>query len=191
MGAASELTQIHGSESMKYFVWLCGLVGVDEPDHTYFQLAHALHSIRFLWSIPMDENRAADGVALRKKQQGCEESTDDPKDCTFFEMLVALALKITDTFEEPEDEEGAPTKWFFIFVENLGLDQYSDEYVNKNGKKCDIFCDISEIRDRFLSQGYKFDGEGWIFPLNSPPRDQRKVEIWCQLQDFLAENYHF
>ena len=33
------------------------------------------------------------------------------------------------------------------------------------------------------------DGVGGFFPLKYPKRDQKYLEIWYQLEDFVLENY--
>ena len=50
-----------------YFEWLYNLVcdGLYAGRNSYRKLLMFLHNTEFTWTIPMDENRASDGIDLR------------------------------------------------------------------------------------------------------------------------------
>ena len=40
-----------------------------------------------------------------------------------------------------------------------------------------------------LERRYLEDGDGGLFPLKCPRKDQRRVEIWYQMSAWVIENY--
>ena len=40
-----------------------------------------------------------------------------------------------------------------------------------------------------LAREYSDNGHGGLFPLKNPKKDQRKVEIWYQMTEYINENY--
>ena len=62
-----------------YFEWSCDLVCGDLYSNriSYRKLLMHLHGVEFVWYIPMDENRAKDGLDLRYRfsvSQGYEDT---------------------------------------------------------------------------------------------------------------------
>jgi hypothetical protein len=69
-------------------------------------------------------------------------------------------------------------------VENLDLMRFADDvYLQSDGKHI-----ITMVLDVLLQRTYTNKGVGGLFPLKRSKNDQRKVEIWYQLQEYLAEN---
>lgn len=179
----------------EYFSWLCDLAGINNSMHSYFLLASKLHELVFYYTdIKHDKNRATDGLKLRDDfldEKFPEDNYDyylasryiNEHPCTVFEMLIALAYRISETviFDE-EDYDGV--YWFWKMIENLGIDIYNDDdYYDLNPD------DIERIIDNLLDRNYEYNGEGGLFPLIRPETDQRDVEIWFQMESYLLENY--
>lgn len=178
--------------SSAYFEWLCDQVCIDVVNLSHWFLAKALHRKEFYWTVPNDDNRAFDGIALRDKF--LEESYNVNYDideleliegpCTMFEMLIALANRCEYMMAEPQIDD--TVKWFWELLRNVGLDDFSDDsFIDLGG-----YSAVYSILDRILERSYNSDGTGGLFPLKFPDKDQRKVEIWYQLSAYLIENYY-
>ena len=64
-------------------------------------------------------------------------------------------------------------------------DESDDNWDEESSEKVDYYV------DKLLGRDYFRDGFGGLFPLKHAKKDQRKVEIWYQLQNWLMENYEF
>lgn len=161
-----------------YFNWLHAKATLGAvPSKSYSLLLGVLHDTEFVWLLPGDDNRAEDGRELR------EEFLDEANlevdgswfgaGCSILEMLVAFA------YRAEFQTDIRPSEWFWQFVSNLGL---SDSY--------DEAFDAEEVSARlydFVWRTYGEDGSGGLFPMENPPEDQRKVEIWYQFCEYLVE----
>lgn len=173
-----------------YFDWLCIKAGIrpHDPKREYVKLAGALHGMIFkaLPSVKGDENRAMDGLQLRidfMNQNGELGSSTNRGPCTMFEMLVALAKRISYLMGSEESSHHT-SYWFYRLIDNLGLKKLSDDrYDFLNG---DFY--VEDTTDRVVYRQYSAYGEGGLFPLKDAQMDQRGVEIWYQMQAWLIEN---
>lgn len=170
-----------------YFHWLCEMMDVERMDRSYWLLAKDLWSTEFYSLVPHDENRAMDGLALREEYL---DVTNYPRyvhiegECTVLEMLVALARRIDFEMSDPYVERDSSVHWFWEMIDNLGLSEFTDEnYVDLNG-----IVEVEIILARFLERAYRRNGSGGLFPLMRSSSDQRKVEIWYQMNEYLMEN---
>ena len=163
----------------EYFGWLYGQVASlsnPNPQRTYWLLLEALHSKRFYWYIPNDDNRVQDGLELRYEfMNGPSESGDF---CSFLEMLIALSRRAA--FESTNDDT---MEWFWHLMDNLGLREMNDEALMDG----DLVRHIRQTLDNVVERRYDKDGRGGIFPLARPEHDQRKVELWYQMSSYLLE----
>lgn len=165
-----------------YFNWLYSQVGdtrIKNPNRTFWRLLKKLYTKEFVWFVANDDNRIADGRELRYEfveDEGL--TTVDPGwinlGCSMLEMLVGLSRQLA--FQD----EGEPRIWFWELMQNIGLDNYTDAV---------IFSDrtVDEILDRIIYRTYDPSGEGGLFPLARPEKDQRTVEIWYQANAYLLE----
>lgn len=165
-----------------------------EGDHGYLKLCAALHSLEFRPMLEMDENRSSECMALRNDFSEQNNNQDEVLyildrifgfDGTWMEILVVLAEKIAYDLADSEYEAGTG-KWFREMLENCGLneetnDQFDDPY-NEFQKVYDIVTVINNRR-------FGWDGEGGLFPLRWPKRDQRYAELIMQMNDYIEENY--
>lgn len=174
-----------------YFEWLCDTVAINEPDNSYFLLAKKLDFMPFLYTIPMDANRAKDGTDLRgqfESKTNYKAMYCDDTPCTMLEMLVALAVRINDIMYE-DDNHDKTAVWFWEMMTNVGLDIFTDaDYFKAGGDSA-----VEKIVDRIIERKYKKNGKGGLFPLSgcykNEMSDQRKVQIWYQMQTYLIEKY--
>lgn len=178
-------SQVYLNEELshEYFLWLRSLITDDEHN----TLIRHLHRRPFEWIIDNDDNRAYDGIALRDMfvDQTQYNQREYPEgDCSILEMLIGVAIRINDILIETEGEEKIAC-WFWEIIGNLGLIKFTDDCLFELGG----LIKIDQILDRFLGRKYNRNGEGGLFPLKNPEVDQRDVEIWYQMSEYLVENY--
>ena len=165
-----------------YFEWL--LDTVDCPPH-YSRLMRKLHSREFFWRLPLDANRASDGISFRGRYieemnpQATEEVFMHP--CSVLEMMVALACRIENDIMFDPALGNRSGMWFWIMIENLGLDGMDDDHFDNEN--------VDHIINVFMQRTYFNNGNGGLFPLKRPKENQRKIEIWYQMSAFLEENF--
>jgi len=65
-------------------------------------------------------------------------------------------------------------------MENLDLKKYNDDRPIPVKK-------VDDILDRVIHRKYKANGEGGFFPLKETNNDQRDVELWYQMSEYVLE----
>lgn len=175
---------MNGTLDDLYLIWLYDQVGnvkARSRTRTYWDLFLQLYKIEFVWFIPNDDNRAEDGLCLREQfleDHGYDIFEVNPhwmgEPCSFLEMLVALSRRLS--FEA----EGEPRVWFWHLIENLGLENCTDRSKYDQGK-------VEDIVNTVIWRTYDSDGHRGLFPMRHTRRDQRDVEIWYQLNEYLLD----
>ena len=168
----------------RYLTWLYSQIGsirLRNPERTFWSLSRQLYTTEFVWIVPNDDNRVADGLDLRREFLDGERVDKAWMDlgCSMLEMMIALSRRLA--FEA----EGEPRDWFWLLIDNLGLSNHSDAHcVNYRH-----FRQIEETLNRVIWRTYASNGRGGLFPLRRAPKDQTQTEIWYQLNAYLLENY--
>lgn len=164
-----------------YFEWLNGQVcGSRKASHKrYSTLLHILHEKEFTWFVANDDNRAEDGKDLRVEFVNESELSADHdwlhQYCSFLEMLTALSRNVAFLTDVATEE------WFWHFLEILELADFNDS--------SEIPIDLVEdILNTVVWRTYEPNGSGGLFPLRYAHQDQRKVELWYQMNAYLIEN---
>lgn len=169
----------------KYFEWLVNIVAQDRfnEETSYTKLFTHLHNTTFVYSLPLDRNRAFDGRDLRyrfSRRFGCDESALDnlPCVCSVFEMMVALSIRCEEYIMDDPAYGNRTSQWFWRMISSLGLNgeyngRYNENYVN-------------DVLHRFLNRDYDSDGKGGLFAINGCREDLRQIEIWDQLTMYLS-----
>lgn len=171
-----------------YRNWLLDTMHADG----YSILFDILYDTEFTWKLPEDERRASAGRYLRERFEAMEhlscrdEWTEWP--CSFLEMLVALAYSMESILYNPEYGESTYI-WFWTLMENLGLAALDDDMMLGSPQKQYRYVDA--VCRQVCERTYDRYGHGGLFPLNSSPEDQRKVEIWFQMQSYILENMDY
>lgn len=175
-----------------YFNWLCEKVHIDMGTVSYMLMAKELFHRYFESIVPNDDNRASDGRELREEflsEVGHLEALPylDNAPCSIFEMLIALARRMEFELCSAESSQDRTTTYFWELIGNLGLMALSDDVyaMNPGGWNADLKLCVN----RLVHRTYNRNGHGGLFPLKHPMEDQRKVEIWYQMQSYLEENY--
>lgn len=162
----------NGRLNEHYFLWLLQQVEWYEIDaYDYKDLLFKLHNITFTWLIGFDSNRAAKGISLRYEWNRSFDGNNEP--CSVLEMLIALARDWEHELTYDFKKGDRSAMWFWVMIENLGL------------------LDGGEIEEKvsvWLNREFDKSGNGSPFPLKRPHRDQRKIQIWFQVNDFVMEN---
>ena len=171
-----------------YYNWLCSLIADSKPKGrvSYSKLLDYLHHTEFVYTIPMDGNRYADGVNLRYRF-GYEHGIDAPVvascldiyPCSILEMMVALAFRCEEHIMFNPNYGMRAGRWFWIMIHNLGLeDMYDSNYDEET---------VNSVIWRFLDRKYTHDGKGGLIYIPNSQYDMRTTEIWYQMQRYLSQ----
>lgn len=171
-----------------YFEWMYQLVCDKQYSKklSYRKLLCRLHDTEFIYLIPMDSNRADDGVNLRYRF-GDEYSYEPPmitsyldeRACSVLEMLIALSLRCEEHIMDDPDIGNRTGQWFWNMIVNLDLGSMNDAMFDKEH--------VDDIISIFLNRQYKRNGEGGLFTIKHCRHDLRSVEIWYQMCWYLDE----
>ena len=177
--------------SEHYFYWLIGLIGDEYIGQNYQKLLWKLYARDYIWSLDLDENRAADGLYLRVLfAQSLGMNGRDPeilkiigvdpiRPCSILEMFIALSRRAENDLMHDPDYGDRTGKWFWEIVENLGLDTYDDYHWFED--------EVEKILNNFLFHKYKKSGMGGAFPLHNQMRDMRQTDLWWQMNAYMEE----
>ena len=168
----------------EYFNWLyhkaCG--GRYPDTISYRKLLLQLHSIPFRWVIARDENRAEDGIYLRRRFaydytdiEDADEYLTEP--CSVLEMMLALAIRCEETIMDDPEMGDRTTQWFWGMIATLGLGSMSDDRFDR------LY--VVDVINRFLNREYEPNGKGGLFKVRNCDYDLRDIEIWIQLLWYL------
>lgn len=167
-----------------YFNWLYDIMNLKysrESSVTSFEsLFRCLHSIHFIWDIRMDENRAADGVGLRKefyKETGYVDNGELDGPCSVLEMMIALSLRCENQIMDNPLYGDRSRFWFWVMIRNLGLGGETDDMFNEKR--------VMTAVEKFMYHDYERDGQGSLFYVRNTQKDHRQMEIWAQMSDYL------
>lgn len=150
---------------------------------TFDNLFEQLYDTIFVAIVSHDENRIADAKDLRDEflsdvgdVRGAVDWMKAP--CTMLELFVILSRELAFEMDDPA------SVWFWHLIEVLDLEQFDDRKYSQSSQEA-----IRATLDRVIWRTYEPDGHGGLFPLRSPERDQRDVELWYQLNAYLLEQF--
>lgn len=171
-----------------YLEWMYQIIcdGGPSKGRSYDHLLRCLHDTDFTYTIPMDGNRAEDGVDLRYRygyEMGCNGAVIsrylDDRPCSVLEMMVALCIRCEEHIMDDPDIGDRTGRWFWDMIRSLGLEEMDDERFDERY--------VRECVSRFLRRRYRKDGKGGLFTIREGKRDMRSVEIWYQMCWYLDE----
>ncbi len=162
--------------SRRYFDWMYHKVCAGKRA-SYRKLLRHLDRLEFNYTLPLDANRAEDGVDLRYTF-GEEKNLDmaavakllDARECTVLEMMVALCLRCEYIMGD-SDIGDRTSNWFWSMLRSLELERMTDERFDRHIVDAHI--------DRFLNKEYWADGHGGLFTVPGT-RDACHIDIWQQ-----------
>lgn len=156
-----------------YLGWLALQVRQDNG-RSYDQLLRIMLEKEFVWHVPNDDNRIADGLDVRREFTG-ETGLRVEGPCSVLEVLIGLSRHLEFM------AEGDAAGWAWQLLCNLELHKLSDPVGPRKAIRAD------EILETLIWRTYSPDGVGGFFPLAWPDEDQRKVEIWYQMAFYVDE----
>lgn len=174
-----------------YFQFLMRLINNERPQppaRNYGALLNFMYNMEFEYIIPLDENRAYDGLNLRYlfsteapyNYNDILDALDEP--CSILEMIIGLAHRIeTDITCEPDGIDRT-SEWFWQMISSLGLEDMTDS--NFDSDK------VIDILRCFLDRRYSPNGQGGLFTVDNYDGDMRDVEIWYQANIWLNEKIY-
>lgn len=172
--------------SNQYFGWMYQLVADDRYAKSYRKLFSKLHDTEFIFLIPMDGNRAEDGVDLRYRfgrENGYIDAVVanllDNMPCSVLEMMIALSIRCEENIMDNPDIGDRTGEWFWDMISSLGLLSMDDGHYDEKY--------VDDILTRFLERDYAPDGKGGLFSVKGSSVDMRNVEIWYQLCTYLQK----
>lgn len=170
----------------QYFNWMYHLVINRYSKLSYRKLFVRLHSTEFIYSIPMDDNRAEDGVELRYRFGREQQYSDttiasllDTGPCSILEMMIALSIRCEEHIMDDPDIGNRTGQWFWHMIINLGLDSMDDTKFDREY--------VDFVLKRLIERRYERDGKGGLFIVSNSRRDMRSVDIWYQMCWYLDE----
>jgi hypothetical protein len=172
----------------QYFTWLYEQFFSPEeqlyPHRTHWKLAKQLYEMEFTWVIPNDENRAADGLYLRylfrlEKDLDKTPMTWYEMPCSMLEMLIAISIRACFM------EGGTASDWIWELLENVGVGKRisSDAFYDGQVREA-----IDAAMRKVMQREYAFNGEGGLFPILDSDQDQRKIELWYQMCEYVIKD---
>ena len=169
--------------NIDYLDWMYDLMceGRFAGSITYRKLFNYLHNTEFIYFIPHDENRAADGIALRRRfcrlynYEGLEHYLNGP--CSVLEMMIALAIRCEEYIMCDPEKGDRTAQWFWSMLRSMGLNSMTDYNFDTDF--------VSYAVSRFLNREYDRNGKGGLFTIKRWNRDARDAEIWHQLLAYL------
>lgn len=176
-----------------YFDWLLHLVDPEGVTEGVAYLCGLLHDCEFRRRVGRDINRASDGANLRKEffdDFGVGKFNPDDvenlldKECTWLEMLIALARTLDFYYEGGIDGR------LFELINNMDLGHVAAFNPHRSKALAEyerrlVHIVTDDINENRISR----DGRGGIFPLKKKTGypDQREVEIWDQQAAYFRE----
>lgn len=180
-----------------YLEWLLGLINADNyKGKSYIKLCSLLNKVPFEPIIKLDENRLSDVHSLLRETyiqsqsdwyrlNGCDIIMELPTwPVSFLELIISLAMRIDLDFMREINGIDNTRIYFWILVRNLGILEYDDEHWGEDAI-ISIVNRLNIVQDR----KYDFNGNGGLFPLEHAEMDQRNVQIWNQLCQFVNQRF--
>ena len=169
-----------------YFEWMLRLA-CEGRTGTWRKLFRRLHQTEFTYILPMDANRADDGIDLRHRfawEFGLDREQVDEmlygRPCSVLEMMMALGLRCEEDITQDPDRGCRIGEWIFAMLESLGLGGMDDDHYQQST--------VDHILRTFLNREYQPNGRGGLFTVNNG-RDLRRAEIWYQMMWWLSNVY--
>lgn len=184
--------------SQLYLKWLLRLINADNyKGKSYIKLCSLLNKVPFEPVIKLDENRLSDVQSLLREtyiqsqsdwyrlNEQFDEIMELPKcPVSFLELIISLAMRIDLDFMREINGIDNTRIYFWILVRNLGILEFDDEHWGEDAI-ISIVNRLNIVQDR----KYDFNGNGGLFPLEHAEMDQRNVQIWNQLCQFVNQRF--
>ena len=167
---------------LDYYSWLVSQIRIPKK-RDYYGLFEIMHNTEFHWTISNDDSRIADGEQLRHDyfrfvlHSHYEKGDLDLEFVTFLEVFVALSRRLAWVMSD----QGNEPYWAWHLIKNLRLSKMSDPLSEYKVEQ------INEILYNVIWRQYDRSGNGGFFPLQKTFKDQTKIDIWYQMQEYSME----
>lgn len=169
-----------------YLRWLIARV---KGTTNYSKVLAMMHDTRFEYVIPQDRYRESDGRNLRRMyadERGFE-ITDE--DLSYPASLLEVMVSLSDTMSmnvlyDEDNPDALPYLYFGEMMENCGLANYTNSYL-ENLSKAQAREFVDGICKKVMYRRYSRNGEGGLFPIPGCRKDQRKIELWYQMNEYI------
>lgn len=183
------MRDIHASSYKDpYFAWLVSLVGEEWYGHRYLNLLWSLYRKEYFWVLRNDENRAADGRALRIRffesfpEYMFTDELSGEMCANVLEVWIALAERCSDTVSYP-GEEDVFTSVFWFIIDNMGLSGMDDSCFTEQKE--------AELTDILFDWMSGLPGSLSPFWYNHHSRYFDSQELWYQMHEFVGNSNNF
>ena len=167
-----------------YFEWLYRQVADPEQDLTFWNVLRVLYTTEFAWVVPNDENRIGDAKELREEFLEAKHIRVRRSErhwanlgCSMLELMVGLSRRL-----EFEADRGKAHYWFWVLMDNIGLRELDDSHFGWEDEE-----QVQDKLEMIIQRYYEPNGHGGFFPLKRPRGDQREIELWYQLNEYVRE----
>lgn len=161
----------------EYYVWLIQQIHIPNG-REYLDLFERMHNMEFVWIIPNDDNRVQDAIDLRGEFLDIRGGGKlELGGATCLEVLVSLSRRVAFL----ASGNGHSPQWAWALLKNLGLHKFYDPLTQEKKDRVD------RTLHNLIWRNYHADGRGGFFPLQNPNIDQRKIEIWYQMNEYVTE----
>lgn len=149
----------------------------------YSKLLSFLLEMPFYCTLEEDESRLEDGRFLRKDliEYGHLERWEDEIDdirISVLEVILALAIRM-DAEYTGDPCHPYPENIFWELLMNLGFRSFS----NRDFKEQEA----DDILENWMNRKFERNGEGSLFPLRHSRRDQTRIPIWGQMNEYIRQ----
>jgi hypothetical protein len=165
---------------VEYYEWLISQIQIG-PKKEFRGLFEIMHNTEFTWFVPNDDNRIGDGEQLRNDFFRTQYNRKYEDGYLFLEWVSVLEVLIALSRRVAFTAGGDAHSWAWRLIKNLGLNKSSDPLSSRKIEH------IKVVFEDLIWRNYQFSGHGGFFPLQNTLRDQTKVEIWYQMQEYVME----
>jgi hypothetical protein len=168
----------------EYLNWLVNRLNV-VPHKNYGVLLRELHRWEFWSNVPYDEDRGADGIAIRHTWV---DEVGYKGDISFgppriLETIVGIALRIEDRiFGGPWADDWDYKRIFWDLINNLGLTEYDGILTSSE------YDQVATLLGNFLGKVSR-DSFPNIFVFSVTPKNLRKMNLWSQMGLYIKEKW--
>ena len=182
--------------SQLYLEWLLRLINADNyKGKSYIKLCSLLNKIPFEPVMKLDKNRSSDVQSLlretyiQSQSDWYRLSNDEIMELptwpvSFLELIISLAMRIDLDFMREINGIDNTRIYFWVIVRNLGFLSFVDDNWNE-----DSIISVVNRLNIVQERKYDFNGNGGLFPLENAEMDQRNVQIWNQLCQFVNQRF--
>lgn len=189
-----------------YMSWLVTTyINNNNAMDNYHELIKGLFATKFNPIVGNDDNRAGDGISLRRRFVDLLDNKNEcgdtrlqrityilysDHDANMLEVMIGICLRLEDMTRSFVPDNSC-THWFVQLLNNLNIEDLTDDIYNKVDGDNRLYGVMKTLNER----EYDALGHGSFFPMKDTKknrkRDYRTIEIWYQMQAWAGENIDY